>query len=232
MSKGRGEEDAEQGELEACTPPGPDPGCIARVGTRNHHRWPSPSRRSEDAGGSLAPSRPPGPSAGQLARGVLCRRISSGAHTAALIRHTGAAFETGRAGRFPGKGWGKGHPQLLPESSSLSTGTNSGSNPPPQQAQCWGPGGPLPPRLTPPLGPVPALLPCSTTGCGPRGGDDGPWGLQAQVARPAVGFRFPIDSVTALSYVRKAGKAEQALARTEDVVSSADVEPMGYPSLS
>ena len=106
---------------------------------------------------ALAPSRPPGPSARQLAHGVLCRRISNGAHTAVLIRHTGVAFETGRAGRFPGKGWGKGHPQLLPESSSLSTGTNSRSNPPPQQAQCWGPGGPLPPRLTPQLGPAPAL---------------------------------------------------------------------------
>lgn len=93
---------------------------------------------------ALSRSPPPGPSAGQLAHGVLCRRISSGAHTAVLIRHTGVAFETGRAGRFPGKGWGgKGHPQLLPESSSLSTGTNSRGNPPPQQAQCWGARRPL-----------------------------------------------------------------------------------------
>lgn len=49
------------------------------------------------------------------------------------------------------------------------------------------------------------------------------------MAGPAAGFRFPIDSVMAPGYVRKAGKAEQALARTEEVVSSADVEPMGYP---
>lgn len=99
----------------------------------------------------------PGPAAGQLAHGVLCRRISSGAHTAVLIRHTqGLHSRRGRPGRFPGKGWWKGHPQLLPECSSLSTGTNSRSNPPPQQAQCWGPGGPLPPRLTPQLGPTPA----------------------------------------------------------------------------
>lgn len=48
------------------------------------------------------------------------------------------------------------------------------------------------------------------------------------MAQPAAGFRFPIDSVTALGYVRKAGKAEQALARTEEVVSSDDVQPMGY----
>lgn len=48
----------------------------------------------------------PGPAAGQLAHGVLCRRISSGAHTAVLIRHTqglhsrraGLADSLGRAG--------------------------------------------------------------------------------------------------------------------------------------
>lgn len=43
-----------------------------------------------------------------------------------------------------------------------------------------------------------------------------------------MGFRFPIDSGTVLGYVRKAGKAEQAPTRTEEVVSSADAEPMIY----
>lgn len=150
-----------QGELEACTPPRPEPAASHRQGPPSIAKS-LPQLRG--CGGAwdipqqvLAPSRSPGPSVGQLARGVLCRRISRGARTAVLIRHTGVAFETDRAGRFPGKGWGKGHPQLLPESSSLSTGTNSHSNPPPQQAQCWGPGGPLPPRLTPWLGPLPAL---------------------------------------------------------------------------
>lgn len=52
------------------------------------------------------------------------------------------------------------------------------------------------------------------------------------MARPAAGFRFPIDSVTALGDGRKGGKAERAVARTEEVVSSADVEPVGYPRLS
>lgn len=49
----------------------------------------------------------------------------------------------------------------------------------------------------------------------PGEGATGNGGLQAQVARPAVGFQFPIDLVTALGCVRKAGEAEQALARTE-----------------
>lgn len=119
---------------------------------------PAGQRMRGDPWRALAPSRPPGPSAGQLAHGVLCRRISSGAHTAALIRHTqglhsrraGLADSLGRAG-------GKDTHSCCPRVSSLSTGTNSRSNPPPQQAQCWGPGGPLPPRLTPRLGPAPAL---------------------------------------------------------------------------
>lgn len=49
-----------------------------------------------------------------------------------------------------------------------------------------------------------------------------------QVARPAVGFQFPIDSRTGLGYVMKAGKAEQAPTMTEEVVSSAGAEPMVY----
>lgn len=107
---------------------------------------------------ALALSRsPPGPSAGQLAHGVLCRRISSGAHTAVLIRHTGVAFETGRAGRFPGKGWGgKDTHSCCPRVRLYPPALIPAVIPLHNRRSVGGPGGPLPPRLTPRLGPAPA----------------------------------------------------------------------------
>lgn len=233
MFKGRGEEEAGKESWRLAHLP--DQSQLHPTG-RDLHRSPSPSHSSEDAEGpGTSRSRswhrpvPPAPRSGSwraaccadglaVARVQLCWSDTQGLHS----RRTRLADSLGRAGvkdthsccprvrLYP--------PALIPTVIPLHNRHSVGD----RVAPCL-PGWPRG------SDPCQRSLPCSKTGCCPWGGDDGRWGLQAQVAGPAAGFRFPIDSGMAPGYVRKAGKAEQALARTEVVVSSADVEPMGYP---